>query len=67
MQRALHDLGHGSVAQVRAGKHVEMLIDAASREDAEEVAGLACRQLLANSVMEDFVVDLAELENAPAL
>lgn len=67
MQRALHNLGHASVAQVRAGKHIEMLIDAVSAPVAVEVATKACRQLLANSVMEDFAVEVEELESAPAL
>lgn len=66
MQNALHDLGHVSVAQVRAGKHIEMLIEADSAIEAEQVAAKACQQLLANSVMEDFEVEIVELENAPA-
>ena len=56
MQRALHDLGHGAVQEVRAGKHIEMAVEAASAEEAERIAREACRQLLANPVMEDFAV-----------
>ena len=66
MQHAMHDLGHESVAQVRAGKHIEMLIDTASEAEAEQVATRACEQLLANAVMEDFTVEVEELESAPA-
>ncbi len=66
MQHALHDLGHASVAQVRAGKHIEMLIDVGSAIEAEQVAAKTCEQLLANSVMEDFVVEISELETTPA-
>ena len=65
MQHALHDLGHASVAQVRAGKHIEMLIEAASAAEAEHVATKACEQLLANAAMEDFAVEIEELESAP--
>ena len=65
MQRALHDLGHGAVEQVRAGKHIEMQIDAASAEEAERVARQACAQLLANPVMEDFAVTVEEAADAP--
>ena len=54
--RALHDLGHGAVESVRAGKHVELLIDAADAAEAERVATAAAGQLLANPVMEDFSV-----------
>lgn len=66
MQHALHNLGHESVAQVRAGKHIEMLIEAASVSEAELVATKACEQLLANAVMEDFRIKVEELETAPA-
>lgn len=65
MQHALHDLGHESVAQVRAGKHIEMLIEVSSEAEAERVATRACEQLLANAVMEDFAVEIEELESAP--
>ena len=63
MQHALHDLGHGTVETVRAGKHIELWIDAASAEEAEDTARTACRQLLANPVMEDFTVSV-EAEEA---
>ncbi len=56
VQRALHDLGHKSVSAVRAGKHVELMLDAPSAAEAERVARAACEQLLANPVMEDFSV-----------
>ena len=63
VQHALHDLGHGAVRQVRVGKHVELLVEAGSAEEAERVARQACEQLLANPVMEDFAV---RVEAAPA-
>ncbi|NNF58258.1 MAG: phosphoribosylformylglycinamidine synthase subunit PurS [Rhodothermaceae bacterium] len=66
MQHALHDLGHGAVQQVRAGKHIEMQIDAASAEEAERIARQACEQLLANPVMEDFAVTVEQAEGTPA-
>jgi phosphoribosylformylglycinamidine synthase len=58
IQRALHDLGHGSVAGVRAGKHLELLIDAADADEAERIARAACDRLLANPVTEDFNVEV---------
>jgi phosphoribosylformylglycinamidine synthase len=56
IQHALHDLGHAAVAGVRAGKHLELLIDAESAEVAEGIARAACAQLLANPVTEDYAV-----------
>ena len=66
MQHALHNLGHESVVQVRAGKHIEMLIEASTAPEAEQVAAKACEQLLANAVMEDFTVEVEKLKSAPA-
>lgn len=66
VRRALHDLGHGAVGQVRIGKHIEMEIEAASAAEAEATVRAACAQLLANPVMEDFAVQVAEGTAAPA-
>jgi len=56
IRHALHELGHGAVTGVRAGKHLELIVDAPSAEEAERVARAACAQLLANPVTEDFAV-----------
>ena len=66
VQRALHDLGHGAVAEVRAGKLIELTIDAPSAAEAERVARAAAGQLLANPVMEDFTVEVAEADAVAA-
>lgn len=55
-QHALSNLGFSDVNRVRMGKYVEMWIDADSEESAEGVAREACQKLLANPVMEDFIV-----------
>jgi phosphoribosylformylglycinamidine synthase len=66
VQRALHDLGHGAVTQVRVGKHMELEVEAASAAEARGVVEAACAQLLANPVMEDFVVAVEEGAVEPA-
>jgi phosphoribosylformylglycinamidine synthase len=58
IQRALQDLGHGTVAGVRAGKHLELLIEAETADEAARIARAACAQLLANPVTEDFDVEV---------
>lgn len=57
-QRALRSIGHEAVAQVRMGKYIEMWINAASEEEARTAAEEACRGVLANSVMEDFRIEV---------
>jgi phosphoribosylformylglycinamidine synthase len=58
----LHSLGFASVQSVRAGKYMEIRIDAPDRASAEAQVSEMCRKLLANPVIEDFRF---ELEEAP--
>jgi phosphoribosylformylglycinamidine synthase len=58
----LHSLGFTSVESVRAGKYMEIRVDAADHAAAETQVTEMCRKLLANPVIEDFRF---ELEDAP--
>ncbi|HEU5034588.1 MAG TPA: phosphoribosylformylglycinamidine synthase subunit PurS [Mycobacteriales bacterium] len=57
VQRALPSLGFAQVTSVRQGKHFELEIDGA---DAEATAEKVAATLLANPVIEDFAVRVAE-------
>ncbi|MEX0929031.1 MAG: phosphoribosylformylglycinamidine synthase subunit PurS [Balneolales bacterium] len=59
---ALGNLGFNKVEEVRAGKLIRLNINTGSREEAEKIATEASRQLLANEVMEDFEIDLVEMQ-----
>ena len=59
----LHSLGFSAVRAVRAGKYLEITLDAESLEAAKEQVAQMCRQLLANPVIEQFRF---EVEEAPA-
>ena len=52
----LMNLGMGQVQDVRIGKHITLQIEAASQEEARQIAENACQKLLANQVMESFEV-----------
>jgi phosphoribosylformylglycinamidine synthase subunit PurS len=54
IERSLHTLGYHEVREVRAGKYLELEIDAASRDVAELRIREICDRLLANPVIEDF-------------
>ena len=56
----LHSLGFSTVGSVRAGKYMEMRLDAESRQKAGEIVEEMCRRLLANPVIEDFRFDVEE-------
>jgi phosphoribosylformylglycinamidine synthase len=57
----LNTLGFASVSQVRAGKYLEVHLEAASAAEAEQLAEEMCRKLLANPVLEDFRISVEEL------
>lgn len=54
----LQNLGITNVADVRIGKHINLQVEAASKEEAETVAAQAAKQLLANPVMEVFEISV---------
>ncbi len=54
--RALRNLGHEGVSEVRAGRLVHLRVDAESPEAARERVGRMCEELIANPVIEDFEV-----------
>jgi phosphoribosylformylglycinamidine synthase len=59
VNRALHAMGYGEVQDVRLGKYIELALDEAAPE-ADERRRLEemCRRLLANTVIEDFRIEL---------
>ncbi len=57
---ALHSLGFADVESVRAGKYLEVSLDAKDRKKAEKQLTEMCRKLLANPVIEDYRFELEE-------
>ena len=56
----LHSLGYETVDSVRAGKFIEVWLEAESSEEAERQAEEMSDQLLANPVIEDYNVAIQE-------
>lgn len=56
----LHSLGFSSVDSVRAGKYMEIRIEAKDKAEAEEQVTEMCRKLLANPVIEEFRFEIEE-------
>ena len=54
IQHALDSLELKQVEEVRMGKFIEMNINVSEEKRAKEIAELACKKLLANTVMEDY-------------
>ncbi len=57
---ALHSLGFEAVNSVRAGKYMEITLEAGNEDAAEKQVTEMCRKLLANPVIEDFRFELEE-------
>ena len=54
----LHNLQMDSIDNVRIGKHIRLEVDAETEEKAHETVDSACRQLLANLIMEEYSFEL---------
>ena len=59
VEQSLKSLGFGQVAGVRVGKYIALGVEAASADEARQVAARMCEQLLANTVIEDYRVEVA--------
>ncbi|AQG78250.1 phosphoribosylformylglycinamidine synthase subunit PurS [Spirosoma montaniterrae] len=54
----LHNLHMDSIDNVRIGKHIRLEVDADTETQARETVDAACRQLLANLIMEEYTFAL---------
>jgi phosphoribosylformylglycinamidine synthase subunit PurS len=55
---ALHGLGFEEVADARQGKFIELELDSADKATAEARAKAMCEKLLANTVIENYAVEI---------
>ena len=60
IQGGLHQLGFEGVKGVRAGKYIEIKLEAADRAEAEQLVNDMCAKLLANPVIEEYRLEVAE-------
>ncbi len=58
--QALGRLGFAGVDEVRQGKYIEIELDETDRDKARETVEAMCNRLLANTVVEDYAIELAE-------
>lgn len=58
VQHALASLGFAGVEDVRQGKYIELQLKETDREAARQAVEQMCRGLLANTVIENYSVDL---------
>ncbi|MGQ0680427.1 MAG: phosphoribosylformylglycinamidine synthase subunit PurS [Actinomycetota bacterium] len=66
VERVLPGLGFDSVVQVRVGKRIEMVLEAADRPGGEALAVSIAEKMLANPVIEDFELRIVALGVEPS-
>lgn len=59
VEHALATLGFAGVGEVRIGKYIELELSDAAEKTKENVENM-CKQLLANTVIENFDVEIVE-------
>ncbi len=57
---ALEALGFEGVGEVRQAKIIELVLVTSDKSDAEAEVGQMCQRLLANTVIENFTIDIKE-------
>ena len=59
---SLNNLGFSQVTDVRIGKYIELMVDEteSNSENLHEKVTEMCKKLLANVVMEDYRIEIAE-------
>lgn len=62
VQGGLRTLGFDTVQSVRAGKYLEIKLEAPNEAEAERLVKEMCTKLLANPVIEDYRMEVAPIE-----
>lgn len=57
---SMKNLGLPEVGNVRIGKHISLVVEADNETSASEKVEKACKELLANQIMESFEFELSE-------
>jgi phosphoribosylformylglycinamidine synthase subunit PurS len=55
---ALKNIGFTGISDVRIGKVVDLVVEAADEAEARDTARQACEKLLVNEVMEEYEIEL---------
>lgn len=58
---SMQNIGLEEISEVRIGRHVRLMVDAASESEAKSKVDEACKKLLANQIMESYTFQIEEL------
>lgn len=63
LQNALHAMEFAEVNEARIGKYIELKLDGTDLNEAEKRVQTMCEKLLANTVVEDYRIELEVVES----
>ncbi|MEY3075281.1 MAG: phosphoribosylformylglycinamidine synthase, purS protein [Bacteroidota bacterium] len=58
---SMKNIGLAQINGVRIGKHIRLFLEAAHKEEAEQMVDTACKKMLANQIMESYHFELTEI------
>ena len=58
VNQTLKNMGYKNINNVRQGKYFEIEIDETNEKNAKNIMDEFCKKLLANSIIEDFTINL---------
>jgi phosphoribosylformylglycinamidine synthase subunit PurS len=58
---SMKNIGLSQIQNVRIGKHISLEVDANTEKEAHDLVEQACKQLLANLIMESYVFTLTKI------
>jgi phosphoribosylformylglycinamidine synthase len=61
VENALHSIEFSMIDHVRIGKYVELNLVADSVDSARNIVNDACKKLIANPIIEDFIIEIDEV------
>jgi phosphoribosylformylglycinamidine synthase PurS subunit len=60
VEKSLHHLGYEGLQEVRVGRYIQLIVEAADREEALRKVDGMCRDLLVNAIIEDYSAEVEE-------
>jgi len=61
VEHALHSISFDKLSDLKIGKYVRLTAEAESIDNARKIIDDACKQLIANPIIEDYQIDLEEI------
>jgi phosphoribosylformylglycinamidine synthase len=58
---SMSKIGLSQISDVRIGKHMSLIVDAANEEQAKSLIDKACKDMLCNQIMEEYHFTISEI------